>query len=299
MTAPDHFYLTLCSSSLPHISKEIIYNTESLSSFTTSLNPHLFFGSDKYEVGVVQVTGDTKIQNVNNGDAYRVTFILKEDARYRLQSEVSISLPNGVYDNTFKIISGINNQLSLQGFKDVYLSIFNYNTEKYVNPNFPQGNNADDCVLRISERKRKRKPVVGIFNDIVSLKFEGALGNIFPNSFTNKLGIPILKEEISNYRLTPYSPKTNRIVHLYTDIIEHQHLGSHKAKLLRSFIIEDKNDVRHFGVEFTHPHYMMVEGGYHRSIKIDIKDSNDQYVSFADGTLVVKLHFRRVENCNG
>ena len=300
MSVPDNFYLSLFSSSLPHISRELIYSAGSLSSFTTSLNPSLFFDSQKYEVGVVQVSGDTKIQNVNNGEEYRVTFILKEDSRYKSARAINITLPNGEYTSAFKIIAGINRQLILQGFKDFYLSVFNFESNKLVNPNLPQDNNLDSCVLKISERKiDKKKYVVRIFNDIVSVKFEGALTNIFSANLSSKLTNPILKDDISNYRLTSFTPKTSRIAHLYTNIIEHQHLGSHKAKLLRSFIIKDEKDTTNFDVEFTHPHYMMVESAHYRSIKIDIKDSNDRHVSFAPDTLLVKLHFRRVESYNG
>ena len=304
MQTSENFYLTLiASSSSPHITKDLIYTTKPLPSFTTSLNPYLYFEENNYEVAVVQISGNTILENVNNGTEYRLTFFLRNNAKYRYSSSLSFCLPNGEYKDTFEVINCLNKQIIQEGFNDVYLDVYNFETRKYVNTDLPDDNDPNDCILRITNRQLSseesehiRKPIKpDIYEDIEYVQFEDCLQNIFVKKFRSKVNTPIPKDDVSAYRLVSFTPRSNNLVHLYSDLVEYQHFGSHRAKLLRSFVLASEEKSDYFCIEFFNPHYVRVEGAHHRSITIDIKDSNDRYVSFASGTLLVKLHFRRVE----
>lgn len=84
---------------------------------------------------------------------------------------------------------------------------------------------------------------------------------------------------------------------IYTDIIEHQHVGDVMAPLLRIVNIESSRNAtgKQFVSIFTHPHYSSVLKRDFQQIEIDIRDDLGRYVPFVRGSLNVKLHFRKIK----
>lgn len=85
-------------------------------------------------------------------------------------------------------------------------------------------------------------------------------------------------------------------MYVYTDIVEPQHVGDVLAPLLRIVNIDNTQYV--FGNQianiFTHPHYIPLLRKEFQQVEIDIRDDLGYYLPFMQGSLNVKLHFRKI-----
>jgi hypothetical protein len=82
---------------------------------------------------------------------------------------------------------------------------------------------------------------------------------------------------------------------VYTDIITHQFIGDTKAKVLRVVAVETalKSSKKHFSKLYDTPHYVPLERNNIETIKINIRDKTGNTIRFANGAVIVKLHFRK------
>lgn len=85
---------------------------------------------------------------------------------------------------------------------------------------------------------------------------------------------------------------------IYCDIVEQQFVGDVVAPLLRIVNVETKNYT--FGSQkmqiFSSPHYMPVLRREFQNLEIDIRTNTGSPAPFQFGTVVVKLHFIKVDS---
>ena len=113
-----------------------------------------------------------------------------------------------------------------------------------------------------------------------------------PNKFMSHTG-SVLQDDVP--RAIKPLPDT---IFVYTDIIEHQYIGDSFKQLLRTVHINDlrKDSFAKTYTIYESPHYVpLLALKAISSIRITIKDSAGELVSFKSGTdkVIVKLHFRR------
>jgi hypothetical protein len=81
---------------------------------------------------------------------------------------------------------------------------------------------------------------------------------------------------------------------IYTNIIETQHVGSEKVRLLR--IVQVKGEVGdQISQVFDFPHYLSLESNLIDSIRIFVCDAYGNKIKFSDdkSNVIYKLHFRK------
>lgn len=106
-----------------------------------------------------------------------------------------------------------------------------------------------------------------------------------------------VRTSVESYNLSNINACLPSQMFIYTDVIEHQHVGDVMAPLLRIVNIESSQNAtgKQFVSIFTHPHYTSVLKRDFQQIEIDIRDDLGKYVPFVRGSLNVKLHFRKIK----
>ena len=291
----EQFYITLPSSTFGSS-----YLDNALSHYSTPINPSLNLGERSYEVALVEISGTTRmIKNITSEDNASLVF------RFKLDKQIIIknyTLPSGHYSSTLSVFKALNvlllNDTTLKHLEFVVVDRSNGDLVD-LNDNCPTTIHDKKLYLHLNPRRGLLKPEDStILDSSVGVRFTG-----IPNKLFNK--------QFNDYSLGMFNPGVllldiNRIsnirantLYVYTNIIEHQYVGNSMSKLLRNVIIRDINKMQTTGLfqkEFVNPHYVRVEGSLLRVIDIDIRLVTGDYAPFADGELLVKLHFRSVKN---
>ena len=291
MAGHSQFYITLPSSTFNQI-----YPNNTLAKYTTPLKENLDFTSMPYEVALVEISARTHIFN----HAVKNTSILSfkfdsGDADGYLTYEITI--PAGYYRNTISLIHAINermgNHIMLNFLK---IGVTNLKTGKYHDINeiadtFHIDN--EKYFMTIKPRRLADESINKFYNHLKGVQFSGISRNMFEKSYLDFTLNYLTPDCILNKNDFPSLPQ---ILYIYSDIVEHQIIGNTSSKLLRSFMIPVINDQKYFHHEFTNLHYIKVESSAYKTIDIYIRDVSGNLASFADGELLVKLHFRPINN---
>ena len=90
-------------------------------------------------------------------------------------------------------------------------------------------------------------------------------------------------------------PKINRIneIYVYTDIVDTVLVGNTQAPMLGYFPIQSKWGSQAYW-NFNPPYYIKVKESTVRTISIKLCDSKGETIEFESGTVICRLHFRRV-----
>ncbi len=85
--------------------------------------------------------------------------------------------------------------------------------------------------------------------------------------------------------------------YIYSDIVDFQFVGDTFAPILRVVPVANKQTFGEYICEsYTAPHYVPVKRSVINTIEIDIKSDTGEAIQFNSGKLMVKLHFRPVQN---
>jgi hypothetical protein len=85
------------------------------------------------------------------------------------------------------------------------------------------------------------------------------------------------------------------VMYIYANILEQQIVGDISAPLLRIVNIEGKYpDI--IDKTFDFPHYIPVLVKDISDIEINIKNDLNEFIPFASGKAIIKLHFRKIRH---
>lgn len=84
-------------------------------------------------------------------------------------------------------------------------------------------------------------------------------------------------------------------IYIYTDIVEHQHVGDIMAPLLRIIPLDREAAPTVYKV-FDVPYYLPVSRNRIDTIEIDLRSDFGEQILFELGKVVAKLHFKRVDD---
>ena len=82
---------------------------------------------------------------------------------------------------------------------------------------------------------------------------------------------------------------------IYTDIIDHQYVGSKRMPLLRNIVIDYDTSRKTTWAHYDNPHYLRVNKTDLSSILIDIRDDQGNKILFDSGNISIKLRFRKIQ----
>ena len=283
MSVNNHFYLTLPSSTFNGL-----YSDNTLAKYTTPLKEFLDFTNDTYEVALVEISAHTYIYNHKIGNRPVVSFRFSSSEKNSIFYDITI--PAGFYKNAFSLLTAINesmtNHIMLNFLK---IGVTDMITGQYHD--ISEARSDTDYFMTVKTIDNSDFSL-DLFNRITGLQFYGICKDMFEKVYTDYS----LYYMTSDNKLTKTLYKNEpQILYIYTDIIEHQFIGNSNSKLLRTIMLPEINN-KCFHHEFLNPHYVRVESGVYKTINVYIRDATGKLASFADGELLVKLHFREVRN---
>lgn len=314
------FYVTL-----PSNSSSNSYNNNSTTYYRTDFQEPLEFQSE-YEVAVAEaiyklswflpignlIYSYTESLAVQKFEIIPITFhdgdtILKflERVNLSIQEHIIIKKYNERYDhflNNEKIKSNRKNEI---GFKPLILPENRFPRIQYDLKN--KSNNLfviND--IRTTEIEFKNAPMlkysdenlfIQFLNKEHTLQFKGKISELLKTNdeeiwSSNKKEINFVN--INNKGKINSTQQISLVdtLFVYTDIIDYQYVGSEKMPLLRNIVIDYNTTQKTMWVHYDFPHYFRVNKTSINTILIDIRDDNGNKISFDDGYIIIKLHFR-------
>jgi hypothetical protein len=257
------FYLTLQSDGISHVECK---NT--CDSFTIHLG-HSLDLRGTWEVGLADIHFPMTMSSIQFSEG----IIMVQDWRQELNKIEIIDLrPNGQnschYDND-RIFRELSTQLKHLGIE---ATLVNGHLMLYL----PKSDDAFGNVeLVVSE---KMQLILGL-DDVSSV-------------FSHSNDTVLASKPIDVLRGLPQQ------LFIYTDIIQHQRVGSSFEKILRIVPVDTTNyrDGALKGVNFTKINYLPLCSENIYSVNVNIKDRSNFPISFQSGTSTVTLHFRKIKN---
>ena len=274
----DQFYIIL-----PSNSSMDIYPDNKICNFKVHLANPLKLKPSKWEVGLSEIQfphlwhnireGKNTIEKeIHNLTAEELNYLYPTDEngkekREKLLSEkpdgvdiafrAKITIPSGYYSNIEKLLE----KLEEQDRRSIRPIVFKYEElSRCVNVNIPK-----QCKL--------------FFHDSDIAKCLGFKAQRIVEEGDKKSDVMS-------------SIETNKVVYIYTDIIQNQHVGQFKVPLLHVIPVTSK-----YGeiscMQYDRPHFIPLSQADIHTIEINIKDDTGQFISFEAGRVLVTLVFRR------
>ena len=290
----DNFYVTLPSST-----NLDLYPQNAVTHYTTELSRPLDFDDHQYEVALVELHLRGVLLNLEKHstllhiiiqlteEEYDNNFIIKQklfhnihDSNntvelYESQGEflcrIPISLPSGSYNDINQVVDEMNNILNP---KD------------------------DDLLFFYIE-------YTGYLQLKGSLVDERSFSVIATDSFRNLMGLknqkknPIMTNKRNRFRVntSKYSNfdfEGGEIL-IYSDIVEHNHIGNTMGQLLRVVSPKYENLNLKSSLIFHSPHYVPVVSSRIITINLELRSLIGEYYPIESGHCIIKLHFRKIE----
>ena len=277
---------------------------KSLSSFVTALNPPIDLNDELYEVALVQLLGETTIENIDENS--KVEFIFRrgkyigttaEDPNKKIPINWThtVTIPSGYYSSSLHILNTINLNLKKDGIR-LGLKVIDSESERESNSGAlrRKGLSHYNLVLDARHKTIKKDDYEWKLSAII---FYGMLRHLFDvesGKYIQELEnrTAIWTEKGDYFGVNEFLDPISTTLFLYTNIISHQYVGEESAKLLRTVVLHEGSNK--IDIDFNHYHYFPLQGSYHKYIEIDIRNFNGELVRLTPGKIIVKLHFRRI-----
>lgn len=289
----DHFYVTLPSSTA--------LESNTVTNFTTHLHTPLDFDNHEYEVALSEIHLRAKLsisfnQKTEDQDTF-ITFksrVSKDKYNELGTTPISVIISYPLSENVNVeliteadcILEYVHFKINNEFFNDIE-ALFSYINKVLTNAGF-------DYVL---EHKMNENTIIIKSNSIKS--FEVMLSNLFLSMLEKKEqymdvlkcdGELALKTKTEFYDVHELSE-----LFIYTNIVEHNHVGNTISQLLRVITLTDsKNNIVKSTNTFVEPHYLKVNSHKVCSITIELRDIMGYFFPIKLGHCIVKLHFRKI-----
>ena len=313
MEGEDHLYLTLPSSA----SMEL-YPDNKISDYKTELLHTIQLDREKYEVGLSEIILDADIENVtshspaftifrsvdfvkknnfNPNDIERLTPTKIDNKEYYSET---ISINRGLYKSLSDILRNFNRILSRSRISyDLMFTVKKLSSETAEIVSL-RSNAAldlqDTSIFYFRPLKWFRRCIKPIGNLLVFkndgyFKFDHeAFVHGVHRYFPTNTEVLTIETTSLHFICEPDDLLQDPgMAYVYTDIIDHQHVGDTKASLLRVVHFSKGKRV----ITFPDVHYLSMSKTHLQSIRIYIRDVEGNNYPFTRGTAVCKVHIRR------
>lgn len=252
---------------LPSNASMDLYPSNKLCCYKTQLPRTLNFDG-KYEVGLVEIQYPNTWKTFRHDHSYEIRMQYmpnfgNENFTWDAVERARCEIPKAQYETFSELIEtverAINKEAASHGWGRRIISIFDMKVERKLAFVIAQ-----DFHIRFSEEFRS---MVGGLDEYVyhTGRIETKQRYDLQNGFHS--------------------------LYVYSDICEPQFVGDVMAPLLRTVALRGKRG-EYISKIFDVPHYIPVALNGINSIEINIKDDTGEDVSFLDGKVVCKLHFR-------
>ena len=279
----DQFYVIL-----PSNSSMDIYPDNKISNFKVHLANPLKLDSTKWEVGLSEIQFPHLWYNIREGK----NTIEKEIHNLTLE-EINYLYP---IDDTADVTTETAKRIKLLSEKPDGVDI-----TFRANITIPSGyySSIEKLLEKLEEQDRRSiRPIAFKYEELsrcINVNIPKQCKLFFHDSDIAKcLGFKAQRivEEGDKKSDVMSSIETNKVVYIYTDIIQNQHVGQFKVPLLRVIPVTSK-----YGeiscMQYDRPHFIPLSQADIHTIEINIKDDTGQFISFEAGRVLVTLVFRR------
>lgn len=277
MASPQHnqFYITLPSNSVKY--DVGVENTENTASSFRIKLPQRVRLDGEWEVGLAELIYPNTWMNLPNTNNQNVMTL-----RYQPTREmISVAIPAGRYETVEELVETIENTLMQKS-----RSLLMQHGDKHV-----------QLKMGISFRldKETKRVVMSLIPSVVK-KVEMSNHLMYMLGLTRAQMHAITdNDEAKDVEAASKVPDLRagfECLYVYCDICELQFVGNYLAPLLRVVNVQGKyGEV--VDCIYDTPHYVPVLVKDITCIEVNIKNDMNEFVAFAYGKVVVKLHFRR------
>lgn len=276
--AEGGFYVTLpCNASLA------TFPGNKISNYTTSLARTMNLKGE-WEVGLIEFEYPTSWYTFNEEDAI---FILDNGIKH-ITDHPAAGKEIEIFINGDQKTSNVLYRIKSGYYDDIVFLI------REINANLPSGVSFGfDHVKNKVFLKGPPKTSLKFFGKlaiILGLKPGIAIETIPPTHDSHGIGH-------TSVMYAPHQADINGgfyTMYIYTDIIEYQSVGDYHVPLLRCVHIDGENN-KIINIRYDRPHYVPVNKSSITEISIQVKDDQNQDISFSYGKVCAKLHFRPVK----
>ena len=245
-----------------------------LNDFEIELKSSLDFSYQNYEVGLSEFSA--KLSWLIPFATFKITSSKnqKHEFEFSCNDYISLNDPISYIGIIFKKIAFLNSENVLE-----YISIDMENYSNNVNIKIPI-----NWELEISGYFANVLKEFSIFES--GIKYDEINNKFFIKS-TKGFYVPYV------FRCSKIKLEYVQQLFIYTNIIETQHVGSEKVRLLR--IVQVKGELgAQISQIFDFPHYLSLESNLIDNIRIFVCDSYGNKIKFSDerSNVIYKLHFR-------
>ena len=263
----DHFYLTLPSnSSLQY------YGRQSLAHYRTRLSKTIQLNVSAWEVGLSEIIYPLSWHNIYDAK-FRVRKIVNNNWEW-IEGEIS----DGFYKDIPTLVECLEDEIKniLDG-NDKISFVYNHHTRKikiYIKQGYaiilsnalsqPLGfGDKGECeISHLLENEKERCDTIRLSGDTVTSTFIADVNRGLQTLF------------------------------VHCNLVQPQLVGDQSVPLLRTVAVKGHaGDV--VAESFTNVHYMGVERSSFQEIEIHITDDTGKTITFQQGRVIVKLHFKR------
>lgn len=264
----SHFYVTLPSNS----SKEY-YGIQSMAHYRTRLAKCLHLNVSEWEVGLAEIIYPISWHNVYNA-RFRVRKIVSNNWKW-----IEGDIPNGNYKNITAVINSMENRIHAimdEQKNNIHLD-YNKDTRKVT------VSTKEEYGLVLSANLSK---ILG-FGDKGMCEISNLIGNEDGMCDITRLsGHTITSSFIADVN------RGLRSLFVHCSIVEPQLVGDQHVPLLRTIAVKGQVD-EVIAESFSNIHYMDVQRSTFQEIEVHITDDTGKTITFQQGRVIVKLHFKR------
>lgn len=304
---------------LPSDASRAIYESNTISRYTTQLSQNVILTQKTWEVGLIDIHYPTSWIKIQENE---MSGSLIVNQGRRNQPWIDFTVPGGSYENEQSFLKALDDVLKNKSGNKIYLQRDMIKRNKYRNPITVEVNSSTKRRSRASSLKFNKSlaNLLGLFEPVtmqdkwhaVTVRNVGERRRtmeITTHPLKTSHGITVkafAKHSSSipgpNVRRTLFTfPKLVdldrgfKLFYVYSNLIENRHVGDIMVPLLRVFPPECKtgNDMVH--QEFVYPDYVSLKAGlsYLKDIEILITDELGRPLKFTQGKVVVTLNFRK------
>lgn len=286
----DQFYV-----SLPSKGSIERFSNNTLAAFSTELHKPIELGREKYEVGLCEFQIDGYICNVvDDYHGVKIEIVTRnDDIDSELKKAFEDKAVNVVLNHPSKGFTLIQRFIVVP--QDYYPTIYDY--VHVINIGLRESIISKNVSLEIADAQDKNNTKLKLIIKKTDKVKSASTKAFFLKSLRSTADLEENKPTQINTIIIDAEkllPKVDELVYIYTDIIEHQFVGSEYLQLLRVIQLPETKK-RQITIRYSDIHYVGVNHSILEKIDVYIRTLLGVKVLFTKGSLTVKLHFRRIQ----